>query len=176
MRASSDPFLMVRDTFWIFSLVLRSYKDIYKEVSSHNEEMLPQKSWSKRPVGFKYILSSKTFLEAHAYVPDVYTIPMRQIHLFRWQEYKNHSFALTAKMLMLCPLFTSLVSLSQSNILWESWLSTQNNDNGKQPTISKCGNSQLTAHISVNDPLAEKTKWYQGKTQTRSVAFLQRMQ
>lgn len=65
-------------------------------------------------------------------------------------------------------------SLSQTGILWESWLRTQSDD--KQPTISKSGNSQITAHISVNDPFAEKTEWYQGKTQTQSVAFLQRMQ
>lgn len=101
------------------------------------------------------------------YIPYLWN----KMHLFRWQEYKNHSFALTAEMLMLCPFFY------QSSLFvteWESWPRTQNDD--KQPTISKSGNSQITAHASVNDPLAEKAEWYQGKSQTQSVAFLQRMQ
>lgn len=43
-----------------------------------------------------------------------------------------------------------------------------------QIAISKSGNSQITAHISVSDSLAEKAEWYQEKTQTQSVAFLQK--
>lgn len=133
--------------------------------------MLPQKSWSKKPIASNNVFSPKTSLKAYAYVPDVYTIPVRQNALIQVTGIQE-SF--------LCSDSWNANAMSffyQSSLFvteWESWPRTQNDD--KQPTISKSGNSQITAHASVNDPLAEKSEWYHGKTQTQSVAFLQRMQ
>lgn len=63
---------------------------------------------------------------------------MQEKGLIQVTAVQESFLAVTAKMGMPGPLFTSVASLSQSSILREYWLQTHNND--KQPK-SKSGNS-----------------------------------
>lgn len=123
LLASSDTFLMSRGTFYILLLVLTIYRDISRGSQPDRMKSCCPKDPKAKGQLASNILPSKTSWETHAYVP----YSCNKVHLFRCQKQKNHSFTLTAKMLKLCCLFTSLFSLSQT-ILWESQLHTQNND------------------------------------------------
>lgn len=142
LRASSDHSWW-SETHFGYSLQFWEAIKTFSKVISHNRDgatKILKQSW----LVSNNLLSCKHTLKAHAYVPDIYAWQLcKKRHLFRWQQL---FLAVAAKMWMLGPLFTNVVSLSQSSMLSESWLQTHNNDK----------NLVTAAHISVNDPLVKK--------------------
>lgn len=115
----------ILETPFEFSLQIWETIKSFSEVFSHNRDVAT-KILKQSQLASNNLLSCKNTLKAHASAPDTYAPYLcKKRHFFRWQQ---SSLAVTAKMWKLGPLFTSIVSLSQSGIQSESRLQTHNND------------------------------------------------